>query len=706
MRKLLLAFSLTAAFFVAAASAQQSNSDENKTIQRIEPQVYDQLQESVDGKAYVIVLLKNVNVHPKFKKQRQEAVKQVQDTVLQKFVTGEFSIVHKYKNFPSMTGYVNQAGLIKLEADPDVRSVGTDVGGQGHLAESVPFINADDVQALGYTGKGITVAVLDTGIDSDHPDLNDNVAPGWYHFLPGDYNAGAEDNHGHGTNVSGIITSNGTVAHVGVAPDADILAIKVLNAANKFSDTSDIVAGIDYVVDHQSDYDNLCVINMSLGTDANFTQCPCDSVDWTWLQNFKQAVDTAKDSGFVIFASSGNNGYTNRMPVPACLSAVTAVAAVYDQNLGREPNDGNYSCGCHDDSAYGDLIACFSNRNGCNELAAPGRDITSSGNGGPWTSTYTGTSQASPHCAAVAALMYEKAAILGISITPDEIVQIMKDTGVATVDPAGTSPNPKRVDALAAVNAIPPYHDVVVCEPRGGVNPAHPPTYWYDVTPDDSGRCDFHVRVYDPVAAHYTNVTLPTLNWQFTVHKVGSEWWASWWDPNCTDAITETFRFQFDNPKQSRWGEWTTTNAGNLNLYNDCFCDGNLADIYTAHADENDGYGYRIHVPSGGYIIDWSTIDGGGGRSAGGQYVLTGTIAQYDAGYQSADVNELLGGFWPGGPLCFVEFEDFARFADYWLESGSDFPADLDSDRNVDFYDLQMFADVWLCYCPYGWQLR
>ena len=70
------------------------------------------------------------------------------------------------------------------------------------------------------------------------------------------------------------------------------------------------------------------------------------------------------------------------MPAPACLSAATAVAAVYDQDLGREPDSGNYNCGCHDDTTYGDLIVCISNRNCCNELAAPGCKITSSRMGG------------------------------------------------------------------------------------------------------------------------------------------------------------------------------------------------------------------------------------------------------------------------------------------------------------------------------------
>ena len=106
------------------------------------------------------------------------------------------------------------------------------------------------------------------------------------------------------------------------------------------------------------------------------------------------------------------------------------------------------------------------------------------------------------------------------------------------------------------------------------------------------------------------------------------------------------------------------------------------------------------------YNISWHTIDGGGGRSAGGQYVLTGTIAQPDAAYSESGNYELLGGFWPGGPLCFVDFEHFARFAELWLETGTGLAADLYEDNTVDLLDLKLFVDEWLCTCPYNWPLR
>ena len=106
----------------------------------------------------------------------------------------------------------------------------------------------------------------------------------------------------------------------------------------------------------------------------------------------------------------------------------------------------------------------------------------------------------------------------------------------------------------------------------------------------------------------------------------------------------------------------------------------------------------------GDYEISWYTIDDGGGTSTGGQYSLTGTIGQPDAAYSSAGPYELLGGFWPGGPLCIVEFDDFAGFAEYWLDSSEG--ADLNKDQALDFLDVQMLSDYWLTYCPYDWMLK
>ena len=108
------------------------------------------------------------------------------------------------------------------------------------------------------------------------------------------------------------------------------------------------------------------------------------------------------------------------------------------------------------------------------------------------------------------------------------------------------------------------------------------------------------------------------------------------------------------------------------------------------------------------YEVNWYTIDGGGGRSSGGPYELVGTIGQPDAAYSSGGKYELLGGFWPGGPLCFVDFGHFARFAEQWGLTGTGLPADLYEDLSdqVNFLDLKVFVEQWLCYCPTDWPLK
>lgn len=115
-----------------------------------------------------------------------------------------------------------------------------------------------------------------------------------------------------------------------------------------------------------------------------------------------------------------------------------------------------------------------------------------------------------------------------------------------------------------------------------------------------------------------------------------------------------------------------------------------------------------VSTSYGQYSLDWYTIDGGGGRSSGGPYSLTGTIGQPDAAYSAGGNFELLGGFWPGGPLCFIDFEHFARFAEYWMEEGTGSPADLfaDIDNKVNWHDLRVFVEQWLCYCPTDWPLK
>jgi len=126
---------------------------------------------------------------------------------------------------------------------------------------------------------------------------------------------------------------------------------------------------------------------------------------------------------------------------------------------------------------------------------------------------------------------------------------------------------------------------------------------------------------------------------------------------------------------------------------------------------------FQIGLPAfaqsgGNYDLSWHTIDGGGGVSSGGQYIVAGTIGQAEGGYSAGGQYELLGGFWPGEPLCTVEFHHYARFADYWLDgpcnAGDEWcgGADLDQLGDVDGVDLGLFVEEWLYWCPYDWPLK
>jgi hypothetical protein len=106
------------------------------------------------------------------------------------------------------------------------------------------------------------------------------------------------------------------------------------------------------------------------------------------------------------------------------------------------------------------------------------------------------------------------------------------------------------------------------------------------------------------------------------------------------------------------------------------------------------------------YTLDWSKVGSGGGQSSGKKYTVIGTISQPDVSYSKGGNYELFGGSWPSGPLCFIGLVDFARFAQFWLQTGSNLPADLDNNGAVDLNDLILFTDEWLCPCYYNWLLK
>ncbi len=395
-------------------------------------------------RARVIVTLRFSPMPRHFQPPRQElrrAVSKLQDDVLHSLTTTDFHPVYRYVAVPALAGFISRSGLARLAGDTRVTAVTLDSVDRAALDESVPMIRADVVHGLGLTGAGIVVAVLDTGVDASHPDLGDAIVVQECFLSAGGCPLGggtrasgpgaAQDDHGHGTHVTGIITSNGTVAPAGVAPGAQIAAYKVLNAAG-VGYSSDWIAALDDIIAHHPEVD---AVNMSLGSSSTFGGA-CDG----YQPAATAAIAMLRMAGVLTFVSSGNHGAKDAMSSPACVSAAVSVGAVYDQTfptISTSP--------CVDSPANRDQVACWSNSAPGLDLLAPGAITTSTGLGGG-TATMMGTSMAAPHAAGVAALLLQS----NPSLAPDVVEGHLKNTGVFRTDPHNGRIT-ARVDALAAV---------------------------------------------------------------------------------------------------------------------------------------------------------------------------------------------------------------------------------------------------------------
>lgn len=234
-------------------------------------------------------------------------------------------------------------------------------------AQSIPWgiraTRARDahVYARGY---GVTVCVVDTGVQRDHPDLSANVAGGEnFVVIKGVVNPNSwTDDNGHGTHVSGTIAAlDNSIGVVGVAPEAKIFAVKALNRQGS-GYLSDIADGVRSCVAHGAK-----VINMSLG----------GSSDSSLLH---QAIIDARNAGVLVVVAAGNESgavsYPARYPESLAISAVNSALD----------------------------FASFSNFGLEVDFAAPGVSVLSTVKGSTYAS-YSGTSMAAPHVAGVAALM-------------------------------------------------------------------------------------------------------------------------------------------------------------------------------------------------------------------------------------------------------------------------------------------------------------
>lgn len=279
------------------------------------------------------------------------------------------------------------------------------------LPTGVNRIDAEAGKTGTKTGAGILVAIMDSGIDYDHPDLAVNInATLSCSFIGGTFcGAGTppawDDDNQHGTHVAGTVAAtNNSSGVVGVSQGATLVALKVLNA-NGSGSFADITAAVDYVTVTRTDLDpanDISIVNMSFG--ASCSACTDNSSDPT-IAAFHAAVTSATNAGVVVVAAAGNSGIDSSSSVPASFDEVITVSAFTDYN-----GAGGKSSGCRIFAGLGKLcdetIAKFSNYGADVDIAAPGVQILSTVPGGG-VGTLSGTSMAAPHVAGLVALYLE-----------------------------------------------------------------------------------------------------------------------------------------------------------------------------------------------------------------------------------------------------------------------------------------------------------
>lgn len=236
-------------------------------------------------------------------------------------------------------------------------------------------------------GEGVKVAVLDTGVDLDHPDLKPNLLQGYNFVEPGKE---PWDDNQHGTHVAGIIAAaNNDVGMVGVAPEAKIVPVKVLNRAGNGS-LLDVSKGIRWAVD-EAKVDIIC---MSLGSPNP-------------VQEVRKAIQHALSKNVVCFVAAGNAGVTKEVYYPANYPETIAIGSI-DENLCRSG---------------------FSNTGENLDFMAPGGRIFSTVPDN-WYAILSGTSMAAPFAAGVAALVlsYVRHNNVGVELKSNEdYIRVLKE---------------------------------------------------------------------------------------------------------------------------------------------------------------------------------------------------------------------------------------------------------------------------------------
>lgn len=327
---------------------------------------------------------------------------------------GDFSIYYQYQIIPGFAATLKKEQILKLAKENFVRHIEYDGPVSAFLGTASYWFGVTkartdfnlqgdrDGNVNSYSKNDIVIAILDTGIDIIHYDLDGGKVIGWKDFI--NNRTTPYDDNGHGTHCASIAAGEGQAnpSYRGVAYGAALVGVKVLNSSGSGS-TSTIIAGIDWVVQNKNTY-NIKILSISLGTSGSSNGQDALSL----------ACNNAVDNGIVTVVAAGNSG-PNKYTIgsPAAAEKVITVGAMAD-------------CG-----EKGFYLANFSSRGPTADgrikpdVCAPGVNITAARRGTTnGYVTYSGTSMATPFVAGVVALMLDA----NPNLTPAQIKNILSNT--------------------------------------------------------------------------------------------------------------------------------------------------------------------------------------------------------------------------------------------------------------------------------------